>query len=197
MLIRTSRFVLRDLDETDRGAFIGYLLDSRNRRLYGRSLAHEDEAAVFFHHFLSWKRAHPRLNIQLGIFEHESGRFCGFAGLRKDRQRQDKAAFELELAADCWGRYRMAVEVTEAVLSYGFEHLDINIVVGVTASGDERAAKLARWFGAKAVTLRKGPAWMRERGWHEVDWALTRHDWIITQASPHRPRRKPLVEQDQ
>jgi len=186
MLIRTSRFVLRDLDETDRGAFIAYLLDLRNRRLYAPGLAHEGQAALFFYHFLSWKRARPRLNIQLGIFEHGTGRLCGFVVMRKDPQRQDLAAFEIELGHDYRGRYRMAIEVTEAFLSYGFQHLDINVVVGATASGDERAAKLARWFGARAVTLRRGPAWMRERGWHEVDWALTRHDWEVRQANSQR-----------
>jgi ribosomal-protein-alanine N-acetyltransferase len=62
-------------------------------------------------------------------------------------------------------------------LEYGFRHLDINMVVGATASNNERAAKLARWLGAKPVTLRQGPTWMTQRGWHEVDWALTLHDW--------------------
>lgn len=190
MLIRTSRFVLRDLVERDRGAFVRYLAGSLT------GLADESRAAIFFYHLLSWQHEHPRLKIQLGIFEHDNGRLCGFAALRKDPQRQDLAAFEIELASDYWGRYRMAVEVTEALLNYGFRHLDINVIVGATPSGDERAAKLARWFGARAVTLRRGPSWMRERGWHEIDWALTRHDWNVTQAGPHRARHNLFFEQD-
>jgi ribosomal-protein-alanine N-acetyltransferase len=197
MLIRTSRFVLRDLVEADRGAFVGYQMGPRNSGVYGPGLADEGQAAILFERFLSWQHDHPRLNIQLGIFEQSNGRLCGFGGLRKDPLRRDLAALEIELAPDYWGRYRMAVEVTEAVLDYGFLCLDINIVVGATASGNERAAKLARWFGAKAVTLRRGPRWMRERGWHEVDWALTRHDWDVTQANRRRFRRNRSFERDQ
>src|SRR5262245_5520002 len=123
MLIRTSRFVLRDLVETDCGAFIRYLAGSLT------GLTDERQAVVFFAHLLSSQRERPTLKIQLGIFEHDISRLCGFAALRKDPQRHDLATFEIELASDYWGRYRMAVEVTEALLSYGFQHLDINVVV--------------------------------------------------------------------
>jgi hypothetical protein len=46
---------------------------------------------------------------------------------------------------------------------------------------NKRVEKLARWFGARVVAQRPGPAWMQVRGWQEVDWALGRTEW--TEAS--------------
>jgi ribosomal-protein-alanine N-acetyltransferase len=55
--------------------------------------------------------------------------------------------------------------------------LNLTTIVGDTASGNRRVEKLARWFGAEIVAEREGPAWMRARGWREVDWALQRPKW--------------------
>ena len=56
--------------------------------------------------------------------------------------------------------------------------LGLRMIIGDTASGNERVAKLARWFGARIIDRQDGPKWMRARGWQEVDWALTRDDWL-------------------
>ncbi len=49
---------------------------------------------------------------------------------------------------------------------------------------DARYQKLARWFGTEIVGSREGPEWMRLRGWHEVDWAISSQRW--EHAAPRR-----------
>ena len=83
----------------------------------------------------------------------------------------------IELAPSDWGRYRIALDVTTRLVEHGFNTLRLRMIVGDTASGNERVAKLARWFGARIIDRRDGPEWMHARGWQEVDWALTRGQW--------------------
>lgn len=185
MRIETRRFLLRDFDETDRSAFLTYQLDPRYRALYDRDTADAGNANELFDRFMAWQRHIPRQNFQVGIFERISGRLCGCVGLRRDGKPEGIAVLGLELAPDEWGRHGAALEVAGALIEYGFHALSLEAVVGDTASGNRRVERLARWFGATLEGRREGPAWMKARGWEEVDWVLSRDAWA---ASPGRPR---------
>jgi len=179
MIIHTRRFILTDFSECDREAFVEYQMDPRYRRLYGLDNQCEQKAHDLFELFLSWQSDQPRQRFQLGMFEQISGRLCGSAGLRRKLGEDESTlALGLELRPEDWGRYRAAIEVTEALLDYGFHILGAKTIVGTTSSGNTRVAKLALWFGARIVAQRNGGAnWMTERGWHEIDWALSREHW--------------------
>ncbi len=75
------------------------------------------------------------------------------------------------------GRYRLALDAAVCLVEYGFDALQLRMIVRNTASGNKRVEKLARWFGARIIDGREGPDWMSVRGWQEVDWALTRDEW--------------------
>ncbi len=92
----------------------------------------------------------------------------------------------IELTPDDWGRYRLAIEAAAALIDFGFDVLDLQILIGSTASGNVRVEKLARWFGADLVAQRPGPEWMAARGWSEVDWALTREGWARSKGRRER-----------
>jgi [ribosomal protein S5]-alanine N-acetyltransferase len=177
MRICTSRLLLRDFMAPDRAAFISYQMDPRYRRLYGFGDADEQRVGDLFDLFISWQREAPRLNFQVGIFERDTGRLCGCAGLRQASQNEGTAVLGIELTPDDWGRYRLAIEVAGALVEHGFRDLDLRTIVGDTASGNRRVEKLACWFGASITGRRDGPEWMAARGWQEVDWALTRDGW--------------------
>jgi ribosomal-protein-alanine N-acetyltransferase len=70
--------------------------------------------------------------------------------------------------------------VSSALLTFGFDTLKLQRVVGSTASGNDRVTKLARWFGAREGTVGEGSAWMRARGWREVEWVIDRADWLAS-----------------
>lgn len=188
MLIRTPRFVLRDLVETDRAEFTAYQMDPRYRRLYGYDDADDKRPHELFDLFIGWQQDRPRQNFQIGIFDSATGRLCGCAGLRASEQPKGTAVLGIELAPRDWGRYRMAVEVASALIEHGFHTLGLSAIVGDTSSGNTRVEKLARWFGASMVARRDGADWMTARGWQEVDWALSRDDWANSQRR-HASRR--------
>jgi ribosomal-protein-alanine N-acetyltransferase len=173
----TPRFLLRDFTEEDRAGFVGYQMHPRYRRLYDFDEGHGRQANALFDLFRSWRLQEPRRNFQLGIFERQTGRLCGCAGLRRDECRPDRAELGIELMPDDWGRYRLAVEVVQALLDFGFGDLGLETIVGSTASGNRRVERLARRFGAEIVASREGPEWMAARGWRETDWAVRRDTW--------------------
>ena len=185
MRIKSPRFLLRDFSEADRQPFIDYQMDPRYLGLYGRIDADCGRANELFDLFRVWRQQNPRQNLQVGIFERTSSRLCGCAGLRQQGKSEGTAVFGLELTPGDWGRYGLAIEVACALIEYGFHTLALHTIVGDTASGNSRAERLARWFGAVIVDHRDGPAWMRARGWKEVEWALSRDAW---EASPGRRR---------
>jgi ribosomal-protein-alanine N-acetyltransferase len=83
MVIHRSRFQLRDFVAPDRQAFVAYQMDPRYRLLYDFGGADEQRADGLFELFLSWQAEDPRLNCQLGVFEQDTARLCGCAGLRR------------------------------------------------------------------------------------------------------------------
>ena len=172
--IQVPRISIRDLAHTDRAAFIAYQTDPRYLRLY--DFADDVERpGMLFDLFLDWQRETPRVNFQLGIFEPGSERLLGCGGLRKVDD--DVAVLGLELAPSEWGRFGLALNAAAELIRYGFESFNLVTIIGDTASGNRRVAKLARWFGAEIVARRDGPAWMQARGWQEVDWAITGQTW--------------------
>jgi len=177
MQIGTSRFVLRDFEPADRVAFLAYQMDPRYRRLYDLDEGYEKQASELFSSFLTWRDEVPRRNYQLGIFERRNGRLCGCAGLRMTPSNDRGAVLGIELAPDEWGRYRLALEVTNALMNFGFHDLELDVLIGSTASGNRRIERLARWFSAEIAEERAGPDWMKARGWVEVDWVLPRLNW--------------------
>lgn len=178
VLITQGHILLRDLDESDRASFVSYQTDPRYLRLYDFAEG-IDRPNKLFNSFLEWQREIPRVNTQLGIFEFTTGRLLGCGGLR--RVDDDTAVLGIELSPREWGRFRLAVDASMALVRYGFESMNLKTIIGDTASGNRRVEKLARRFGAEIVARRTGPDWMRARGWQEVYWAITREDWAKSQ----------------
>lgn len=175
--IRARRVLLRDVIEADRAAFIRYQTEPRYLRLYDLG-GDAERPSRLFDLFLEWQGEDPRLNFQLGIYEAATGRLLGCGGLRDAKD--GSAVFGIELAPSEWGRFRLAIDATAALLSFGFDVLNLKTIFGNTANGNIRIEKLARWFGAELIARREGPAWMQARGWQEVDWSISRQEWRQT-----------------
>ncbi len=134
--LATSRFVLRDFAPEGEAAFIAYRADPAE----GRELVKR---------FAAWRRAVPRLNFQAAICRRDAGStLIGCCGLRREGFANGVAEFGLELAPSWQGRYRYAIEITEAMLGHGFETLDRQEILSNTTEGNERVHRLARWYGA-------------------------------------------------
>ena len=177
MEIATRRLLLRDFRESDRNAFLAYQADRRYLALYGRETADPGHASGLLQTFEQWASEQPRRNYQLAIIERSSEELVGCCGLRSAGCDRASAELGFELAPEYWGRYGYATEVPGALLAFGFDKLGLREIYGVTASGNTRVARLARWFGGDATAPSPGPAWMLARGWSQVEWRITSEQW--------------------
>lgn len=178
MQIEAPRFRLRGFLEDDRQCFVDYQMDRRYRNLYDFADSDATRANQLFNLFRDWREQDPRQN--LGIFERRDSQLCGCAGLRQSGQSERMAVLGLELSPDHWGRFGVAIEIAAALLEYGFSVLNLDTIIGATASGNSRVARIAHWFGADIVDYRDGPEWMKARGWKEVGWATSHSAWKIS-----------------
>ncbi|WP_339862813.1 GNAT family protein [Thalassospira alkalitolerans] len=160
--LESKRFVLRDFTETDRASFVKYRMDSRYRALHGQDSSKKTRLSTnaLFDRFLAWQHDVPRRNYLIGIFDKSTGALVGCTGLRGDGLPIDTAVFSVELAPDHWPHYRIAVEASMMLVSYGFRVLDLAAIVGDTASSHKRITKLARWFGAEITAEHTDAYWM-------------------------------------
>lgn len=181
--IQARRVILREFAEHDRSDFIRYQTDERYRRLYDFD-SDLSRPNLLFDQFLTWRFETPRTNFQLGLFDAATADLLGCGGVREVAQ--GTGTLGLELAPDQWGRFRLAVDATVALLTLGFEVLQLETITGDTGTGNRRVEKLAQWFGAELINTREGPAWMQARGWREADWAINRDRWRQMQEASSR-----------
>lgn len=178
MEIATKRFLLRDFVKSDRSAFLDYQADPRSLAFYGPNESSPDRALRLFEMFQAWACDRPRLNYQLAIVQRqEPYALIGCCGLRGISFAVGEMELGLELAPNYWGHYAYAIEVGKALLNFGFRELQLDVISGPTVSANTRIARLVEWMGGEVVAIRPGPDWMRDRGWSEVDWRMTRSQW--------------------
>jgi RimJ/RimL family protein N-acetyltransferase len=182
MVIITRRFLLRDFTEADRTAFRAYHGDPRYLALYGPDEAGSGHADMLLQTFEKWSREQPRRNYQLAVVRRKQPQTlvgcCGLRGVGSEPG-GGRAELGVELAPEHWGSYGYAIEVVRVLIDFGFAELGLDEITGVTTSANAPVARVAAWFGATEIEARPGPAWLRERGWHEVVWRVARARWEL------------------
>jgi [ribosomal protein S5]-alanine N-acetyltransferase len=182
MKITTKRFLLREFIDEDGPAFLAYQSDPRYAQFCAPEEVGADHARELLRHFREWAAEWPRRNSQLAISDiRNSQELLGCCGIRCDGYGSDQAEIGIELAPRYWGRYAYAIEIASALIDFGFTKLGLSEVRGVTISANSRVARLAHRYGFVAVGRRPGPEWTRARGWHQIEWQLTRKRWEVIQ----------------
>ncbi|MGH6902894.1 MAG: GNAT family N-acetyltransferase [Geminicoccaceae bacterium] len=188
MEIVTARLLLRDFDEGDRAAFLAYHSDPRFLAFYGPQEADPGHAGGLLETFRLWAEERPRSNYQLAVAQaREPQALVGCCGLR-GTPCAGRAELGIELAPEYWGRYGYAIEVTDALLEFGFCALGLREIRGLTVSANARVGRLASWFGAVALATRPGSAWMLGRAARATEWRITRESWEHARAGGWRGR---------
>lgn len=178
LTLTTRRFLLRDFIDTDADAFEAYHSDPRSHEFYGEDHTTPEHARELLKRFQAWAAEQPRVNFQLAIVQRKDPQtLVGCCGLRCAGGEVGTAELGIELAPEYWGRYAYATEVMRALAEFGFGTLNLCAIYGGTVSANSRIARLVHAFGATAVT-RPSPEWMRNKGWTQVEWRITRQQWV-------------------
>lgn len=177
MEIVTQRFLLRDFIQEDEPAFFAYRAEPRYAEFCAPEEVTPSHTRKLLRLFNRWAAERPRRNYQLAITLRRNPReLIGCCGLRRE-DGSDWAELGIELAPQFWGRYAYAVEVASALIEFGFGDLGLKEIRGVSVSANRRVARLAQKYGFVAVGTLHSPDWMRERGWTQTEWQLTRESW--------------------
>jgi RimJ/RimL family protein N-acetyltransferase len=186
MRITTRRLLLREYTPDDLPELLAYQGDARAREFYGPHEASPDRVRELLDTFIRWAAERPRAHYQLAITRSGGGGspLIGSGGLREIGVRAGQAELGLELAPEWWGQ-GYATEAARALLDFGFRELGLSAVRGITVTANTRITAVVRKLGFRPVGTQDGPAWMRERGWSETEWRLTRRDWdALLSAAP-------------
>lgn len=177
MEIITERLLLREFTQDDTPAFLAYQANPRYAEFYSLEESAPDHARELLRLFSTWASERPRRNYQLAVAELRNPRqLLGCCGLRLKGLGAGTAEFGLELAAESWGQ-GYATEAARALLGFGFRELRLDDVRSESVSANARVIALAHRIGLVEIGTRPGPAWMSVRGWHQIDWQLTRGRW--------------------
>ena len=183
-MIATCRFILRDFEAADRPGFCAYHADPRYRAMFASAEAESGEPEQLLARFAAWVAERPRCNYQLAVVRRgDSETLVGCCGLRRASATSAVAELGIELAPDYWGRFAYAIEISRALMEFGFNELHLSEIVGATQSVNTRVRRLAEWFGAAVIANRPGPEWMRSLGWTEIEWRIDRASWKRNEAA--------------
>ena len=177
MEIITKRFLLRDFVQEDEPAFLAYHADPRYAEFCSPEEVTPNFTHQLFQRFMQWAIEVPRCNYQLAIVSRRNLELIGCGGLRQSGCDSGEAELGIELAPQFWGRYAYALEVGQALINFGFGTLNLSKIRGISVSENQRVSRLAERYGFVAINTFPGPDWMTARGWHQVEWQLTRETW--------------------
>jgi [ribosomal protein S5]-alanine N-acetyltransferase len=187
MEIETKRFLLRDFIPADEPAFFAYRSDPRYAEFCTAAEVTPNFSQELLQRFTQWAVDNPRCNYQLAIVDRrwqslsfgQSRQLIGCGGLRRDRITTDRAEIGIELAPQFWGRYAYAIEITQALIEFGFRTLDLKTIYGISIGANLRVTKLAQYCGFVAIDTHLNPEWMQEKEWDRIEWQLTRSAWEL------------------
>ncbi|MGL5878601.1 MAG: GNAT family N-acetyltransferase [Xenococcaceae cyanobacterium] len=178
MDIVTKRFLLRDFTLEDEPAFFAYHADPRYAEFCAPEEVAPSHTRELLRLFSHWAAERPRCNYQLAIVaRRNSQELIGCCGLRREGYSSNMAEMGIELAPQFWGRYAYAIEIAKALIEFGFLDLELQEIRGISVSANLRVARLAQRYGFVAIDTRPTPEWMRDRGWNQNEWQLTRESW--------------------
>ncbi|AFY66289.1 GNAT family N-acetyltransferase [Geitlerinema sp. PCC 7407] len=177
MKIETRRFLLRDFIPADDAAFLAYHVEPRFAEFCSPAEITPSFNRNLLQQFNQWANEYPRHNYQLAIVSRRDSALIGCGGLRQSGCDSGEAELGIELAPQFWGRYAYALEVGQALINFGFGTLNLSKIRGISVSENQRVSRLAERYGFVAINTFPGPDWMTARGWHQVEWQLTRETW--------------------
>ncbi|WP_124071197.1 GNAT family N-acetyltransferase [Filibacter tadaridae] len=122
-ILETERLILRQVTQEDAGNLLTYLSDEDVMKYYGLEPFKSINDAL---DEISWYKSifEKGTGIRWGISLKGQGKIIGSCGFLDCASQHYRAAVGIELSKEHWGE-RIANEAFEAVISYGFEQMNL------------------------------------------------------------------------
>jgi RimJ/RimL family protein N-acetyltransferase len=176
MQLQGQRILLREFLADDVEALAAVHSDPRVLRYYAPEVATRAHAETLVANFIEWANETPRRNFQLAIVTSASGELLGSCGVRSKNCAPGKAEFGIGLASKVWGK-GIAQEAARLIFDYAFSELELDEIYGVAVAENDAVAKFARRLGLTPRPVPQRDAWLKERNFNAMEWAITRDAW--------------------
>lgn len=144
-VLETNRLVLRKITKDDANSILRYLSDKEVMKYYGLNPFTSLDDAL---EEISWYQSiyENKTGIRWGITLKDQGIVvgsCGFHGTVSQHYRTD---IGFELSKEQWGK-GIAFEAVEAIIKYGFEHLNFHRIQALIEPPNLSSQKLVEKLG--------------------------------------------------
>ncbi|MGD6794988.1 GNAT family N-acetyltransferase [Metabacillus indicus] len=144
-VIETERLLLRKAVQEDAAEMLRYLSDEEVVRHMGLN---PFKSLQDVYGELDWYREiyHEGTGIRWAISLKESGTMIGSCGFLNRKPNHFRAEIGYELSREYWGK-GIAAEALKAIISYGFDHLNLERIEALIEPSNAPSIKLAERHG--------------------------------------------------
>ncbi|HUP26933.1 MAG TPA: GNAT family protein [Chloroflexia bacterium] len=176
MLLETERLILREFVEADWRAMFAYQSDPLYLRFNPWDQGSEEKAREFVAMFMRNQTEEPRIKFQLAIvLPGQEDTVIGNCGIRLQHAGDREAEMGYELAPWHWGK-GYATEAAGAMLSFGFEELNLHRVSAHCIAENTGSARVLEKLGMKQEGRLREKEWMKGRWWDTLLYAVLRDE---------------------
>jgi len=146
IILETNRLLLRHLVMDDLDALFALYSDEEIRRYFPEGTLTYEETREELEWFLHGHPSHPELGLWATIYR-ETDEFIGRCGLlpwTSDGRQEVEVAYLLD--RKFWGQ-GLATEAAQALVQYGFEHLQLSRLVCLIDRENEASIRVATKIG--------------------------------------------------
>src|SRR6266498_4746449 len=146
IILETKRLILRHLVMDDLDELFALYSDPEIRRYFPEGVLTFEETKEELEWFMNGHPKFPELGLWATIYQ-ETGQFIGRCGLLPwtiDGQNEVEVAFAL--SKEYWGQ-GLATEAAQALLQYGFEHLQLSRLVCLIDRENQASIRVATKMG--------------------------------------------------
>ncbi|GGA85422.1 GNAT family N-acetyltransferase [Ornithinibacillus halotolerans] len=144
-ILETNRLILRQITEKDAEDILKYLSDEEVMQYYGLEPFESIHDAL---EEISWYQSlqNNKTGTRWGITLKESDVVIGSCGFHNTNSEHYRTEIGFELSKEYWGK-GIAREAVEAILTYGFNELNLNRIEALIEPPNQSSQKLVERLG--------------------------------------------------
>lgn len=176
MELVTARLILREFEEDDWRAVLGYQSDPLYLRYYEWNGRTPQEVQAFVQMFMEQQKTQPRTKFQLAVTLKSSGRLIGNCGVRITSAAARAGEIGYELDPHYWDQ-GYATEAARAMLEFGFTELGLLRIRGVTIAENSGSVRVLEKLGMRLDERQSSAEYYKGRWWDRLVYVIREDVW--------------------
>jgi ribosomal-protein-alanine N-acetyltransferase len=181
-VLTTQRIVLRQAHASDAADVLVFRGDPAVQRYNGPVFENEDEARDLIREIED--EYDGETGVGWAVTLKEEGRVIGLFGYHNWDRFHRRSEIGYDLARAYWGR-GIASEAMRAILTFGFQHMDLNRVEAHTIADNHESVRMLERLGFEREGTRRRYSWEDDGAFHDgTIYGLLRDEWTAANQPP-------------